>query len=157
MAFSTSNLLGANLGSTSTTPYVPVGTIVDGDGGSRWMYVKAAGTISQYDYVTIDEDFSASAGTKAAVDDGHSIGFAQVAAVADDYLWVALQGRGGLSVNVLGSCAADVALYTTADAGKLDDSSTSQSLITGITLATANGTSVTAACEFIATFPRGPL
>lgn len=149
MSYAVNGRIGVNLGATSTAPEFKLGSIIDGDAGSKWIYVKAGGTIAQYDYVTIDEDFTASAGTKAAVDAGHTPGFAQVAFAANEYGWVALEGRGELKVNVLAACAADAPLYTSATAGKLDDDSTSQTKIPGTVIVVANGGS-TAAVEFIA-------
>lgn len=151
--FATSGMLGVDFTATSTKAQHALGTQVQGNNGSVWIYVKFGGTVAIYDYVCIDELFSALAGTKANVDAGHQVGFSQLAAVSGDYGWVPLQGRGTIKSNLLANCAADVALYTTATAGKLDDDSTSQTLISGVVAAAA----VVAAgpAEIIATYPRG--
>src|SRR5690606_11511940 len=114
-------------------------------------FVKAANAIDQYDYVTIDEKYLASAGTKTGVDAGHRIGIAQVAFAQNDYGWVALSGGAGLKVNAKGACAADIKLYTSAVTGTLDDASTSQSLINGVVLTTAVATA-TGALGILATY-----
>jgi hypothetical protein len=58
------------------------------------------------------------------------LGVPQLALASGEYGWFARQG--GFSVKVLDSCAADVKLYTSATAGVLDDSSSTQSLIEGL-------------------------
>jgi hypothetical protein len=153
MTFSTDGLIGVNLSSTGTTPIYAVGQLTEVSGGQRWMYVYASSAITQYDYVCIDEDSKVASGTKALVDAGYAIGFAQVAFAAAEYGWVPLEARGNANVRVAASCAADVALYTTASAGVLDDASSSQTQVKGVVIVTA----VTAASnsEVIATFPTG--
>ena len=155
MSFLNDGTIGVNLGATpSTTSEFTLGASHTGTDGTKWLYVKSAGAISQYDYVTVDEDMVATQGAKAGVDDGHIVAFAQVAfSAADEYGWVALAGT-GISTNVLGSCAADVALYTSGTAGALDDSSTSQTKIDGVVLVTANASSTAQSGEIIATYPK---
>jgi hypothetical protein len=152
--YAITGVLGVNLGATAAAAEHTPGEVTLGANGSQWIYVKAGGAIAQYDYVCIDEAFTALAGTKANVDAGHAIGFAQAAFASGEYGWVALQGRGTVKVNVLASCAADAALYSSATAGKLDDDSTSQTAVPGVVITSSNGGS-TAAVECIATFPRG--
>ena len=62
----------------------------------------------------------------------------------------------GRNVNaaVGASCAADVALYTSATAGVLDDTSTSQTKVDGVVAAAANGTAAQANVEVIMTWPK---
>lgn len=153
MTYITSGVIGTKLTATHTSPEFQVGSRFVGTDGTEWVYVQASGAITQYDYVTIDEDFTAVAGTKAGVDDGHMIGFAQIAFATTEYGWVACKGT-GISVRVLGSCNGDVALYTTSTAGKLDDSSTSQTKIDGIVAVSTNATATTAAVALIATYPK---
>jgi hypothetical protein len=129
----------------------PLGTVVRANDGA-YMRVHAAGAIAQYDCVAISEAYEAAAVTKALVDDGHQIGFAQVA-VADNAFAFVLIGNGVGSVNVLASCAADVVLYTSATAGKLDDTSTSQTQVAGVVI-TTTATASTQAEECIVTSPR---
>ena len=153
MAYLIDSKIGAELDQTSTEIGDTLGNVYNGSDGSKYVYVQASGAITLGDYVTIDEDFQAAAGTKDAVDDGHTIGFATNVAFADDeYGYVALTGRP--SVRVGGSCAADVPLYTSATAGVLDDSSTSQTKVDGVVLVTTNGTATVATGEVIATYPK---
>lgn len=151
MAYLTGGIIGGYLGVTTSDAKFALGTRSEGDNGSTWVYVQASGAIDQYDYVTIDESFQATAGAKTAVDAGHRIGFAQVAFADNEYGWVALNGASGLKVNAKGACAADIKLYTSAVAGTLDDALTSQSLINGVVLTTAVATA-TGARGILATY-----
>jgi hypothetical protein len=152
--YQTGSILGAKIGTTTTTAEHALGETCKGDNGTEWVYVQANGAITQYDYVCMDEDFQAVAGTKALVDAGHEIGFAQVAFANDEYGWIARRGK-TCSVRVAASCAPDVALYTTGTAGVLDDASTSQSQIRGVVIISTAGTATAQAVECIATYPLG--
>ncbi|MBF0311512.1 MAG: hypothetical protein HQL56_18530 [Magnetococcales bacterium] len=130
----------------------PLGTTVAGTDGTRWMFVHAAGAITQYQVVGIDENFEASPLTKAMADDGWFIGFAQIAFADNDFGWVAIEGS-NIKGKCLANCALDVSLYTSATAGSLDDASTSQTKIDGVVAVSAVG-STAAAVTLIATGPR---
>lgn len=156
MAYATDGKIGVDLTATPAdsdfdAPGFVLGeTVKTGDGGV-YMYVHASGAITQYDAVGIDENYEAAALTKAIVDDGHMIGFAQVAFADNDYGWVAIKGS-NIQCRVAINCAADAALYSSATAGVLDDDSSSQTKVDGVVAVTA----VTAATntEVIATFPK---
>ncbi len=150
----TAPLAGARIDSPGAAAEHAPGTRVAGTDGTEWIYVRAAGAIARHDYVTVDEDFDASAGTKTAVDAGHAIAVAQAAFAEGEYGWVATAGQGAaLKVNVLARCARDSALYTTAEAGKLDDAKTGQSRVAGIAITAAAG-SAAAARPAIVAHPR---
>lgn len=119
----------------------------------EYVHVLAGSAITQYQWVGIDENFNAYPLTKAMADDGWSIGIAQVAFASGDYGWVAVRGH-NLTAKVLGSCAADVALYTSGTAGSVDDTSASQTKIDGAVVVTANGTTAAANVEVLLTSPR---
>lgn len=153
MVFVTDGKIGIDLTATPTTPEHPLGTRTVATDGQHFVYVQASGAITQYDVVGVDENFQAAAVTKAIVDDGWEIGTAQVAFADNDYGWIATKGS-NLTINVLGSCAADVALYTSATAGSLDDTSASQTKIDGIVLVTANATTAAGSYEALLTFPK---
>ena len=152
MAHITSGRAGIDLTATPTTLDFTLGQVETGTDGSRWIYVQASGAITAYDAVAIDENYQAAALTKTLADAGHRIGFAQVAFTDNDYGWVALEGS-NISVRVAVSCAADVSLYTTATAGVLDDTSASQTKISGAVIVTAGTSAAVSAREVIATSP----
>lgn len=114
-----------------------VGIIHEDHRGYQYMFVHAAGAIAQFDVVSIDEAYETSPLTKALADASNKIGVAPFALADNDFGWVQVSGI--CTLNVLLSCAADVALYTTATAGSLDDTPTSQTKIAGLTLTTARG------------------
>ena len=128
-----------------------VGKCVTASSGQKYMYVHASAAISQYDVVGISEAFEAAPLTKAMADDGWLIGAAQVALADNAFGWVCVGGVA--EINVLASCAPDVALYTTGTAGKLDDNSTSQTKIDGIVQVDAAVTSATNTTALMS-FPR---
>lgn len=129
----------------------PLGMVVTAQNGTRYMRVHASAAIVKFDAVGISENFEAAPLTKDMADDGWFIGFAQVAAADNDFLWVAMSGS-DIGCNLLINCAADVALYTSGTAGKLDDTTTSQTKIEGV-VAVSTITAATSA-EIIATSPR---
>jgi len=148
MAFTTSGVLGVDFTLTPTTAEFDLGTCVMGTDGTKWVYVQASGAITQYDAVGIDENYQAAALTKALADAGHQVGYAQVAFADNDYGWIACAGS-NVSVRVAASCAADVALYTTATAGVLDDTSASQTKLLGAVIVTAGTSAAVSAREVL--------
>lgn len=136
--FQTGGMLGVDFTRVDTSQEFDLGLCVSGTKGSKWMYCSFSSTVAQYDAVGIVETFVGASLTKALADEGAKVGFAQVAFASGEYGWVALEGM-DISVTCLASCAADVALYTTATAGSLDDDSTSQTKIEGVTLVSAVG------------------
>lgn len=152
-----SGLLNVDLSvnGNADAPEFALGQCVMGNDGTEWIYAQCAtgSSIAAYDYVTIDENFTASTGSKTAVDDGHRIALAQWAFTTAQYGWFAIAGTGAnVKVNVLVACALDVPLYTSGTDGKLDDASTSQTKIDGIVAyssATATTTPVTVIARYM--------
>lgn len=160
MAYVNDGMIGTDLtalvaGTTTNGEGAPfaLGTRVRATDGQEYVFVQAGEAITQYMYVCIDEDFQAVKGTKALVDAGHQVAFAQVAFSDNDFGWVATRGA-NLTGRVLGSCVADVALYTSGTAGVLDDSSTSQTKVDGVVLIATNATATAANLEILATYPK---
>lgn len=160
MAHITNGIIGAYLGATkagTTTngegAEFALGTRAHGTDGSEWVYVQAGAAITQYDCVTIDENYQAVAADTTPVVAGHMIGFAQVAFADNDLGWVAMQGS-NITCRIAGSCAADVQLYLSGTNGILDDTSTGV-LIRGVTAVTTNSTTAASTSEIIALNPSG--
>ena len=154
MATVTSGLLGVDIDATPSANATghSLGTRVMATDGQEYLYVVAGSAITQYNVVGVDENYSAYPLTKAQADDGWTIGAAQVAFASGDYGWVCTKGS-NVNITVLGACAADVALYTSATAGKLDDATSSQTKIEGIVLVAAAATAASTR-ECIMTSPR---
>lgn len=161
MAYVLDGVIGTSLGSTSA------GTSTDGVGalftlgqtvkatdGGLYMYVQAEAAITQYDCVTIDENFQAqpvttTLATEVSGDAGNFYGFAQVAFADNDFGWVALKGS-NIRCRVVADTTADVMLYTSATAGVLTSVSAGV-LLNG--LVTVTTTSVATNIEVIASNP----
>lgn len=106
--------------------------------GKVYTYVKASAAIAQYDVVTFDESYNTVAAPVSTSNDarGDKIGVAGVAFASGDYGW--LQIYGPCTMNVKASCAANVAINTTATGGSLDDDATTGAMVVdGIHLTTA--------------------
>jgi hypothetical protein len=124
--------------------------------GSLWMYVHAGGAITLYDWVAIDENFEAVAGTTALAQAGHQVGFAQAAFADDEFGWVCLRGS-NIRCRAAAACAPDIALFTSATAGVLDDDSTTtrEGIVGVVAVATATATGPNNGhVEVIATWPK---
>lgn len=120
-----------------------VGDVYVDHNNNRYIFVLASGTVAQYDVVAIDSNNVAQAITKALADGGPDIGVARQGMSSGSYGWA--QVRGAVSVNVLATCSSSIALYTSATAGKLDDTTTSQTKIAGVTILSNNTTTTTQA------------
>lgn len=130
-----------------------LGKVVRGRDNTAWMQVTFGSAVSKYDCVAIDENFECHPITKARLDDGHFVGFAQMAFTKNFYGWVAIRGS-NIKAKVLASCAADVVIYTTSTAGKLDDTSSGQTKVDGLTCVTAGSSGGQSDVEIIATHPK---
>lgn len=148
-------MIGENLSQPSVDAKAGLLNRHCGSDGKDYVYVQASGAIAQYDIVAIDEAGQAAKVTKALADDGYKIAVAQSAFADDEYGYV--QVKGVVSINVLANCAADVALYTSATAGSLDDTDTSQTKILGLVATAAAGGSPAAVAGWMANDPIADL
>jgi hypothetical protein len=138
MPYTTQSAVGIDFdGGTESTPAQAIGTKMTANDASDWLYITAGSAIAQYDVVGVTEAYSAVPITKALVDSGELVAIAPEAITSGEYGWVQLNGV--LTMNVLASCGADAILYSSATAGSLDDTSTSQTRVDGIKLTTARG------------------
>lgn len=157
MAYATSGMIGVDLRA------VTAGTTTDGAGakytlGQRvmgtdngeWLYVQAgeaiSTTTSEPYALAVDENFQAKKITKALATAGHMVAFAPPVIIADNsFFWAQTKGS-NFNIRVAASCAADVNLWTTATAGRLDDTSGgSHVVVLGVKLVVAASASTSAA------------
>lgn len=145
---------------TPTTEYpnppIRLGEIVDGPWGQTFMFCQASGAITAGDCVNITGAGVASAMTKTLADAALGrVGFAQVAVPSGSFFWAAIRGQ-NINCRVLtGSTTVGTGImYTTATAGVLSNTSTSQTAIFGVSLQVANSSGSTAAREIFAPAPR---
>ncbi len=163
MAYVTNGMIGIDLtavtpallnGAASTTDGVgakyTLGTRVAGDNNSEYIYVQAGEAIStttKEPYaLAVDENFQAKKITKALATAGHIVAVAPRQIIADNaYFWACTRGT-NIPLRVAASCAADVNLWTTATAGRLDDTSgASHRVVLGIKIVLAASASTSAA------------
>lgn len=140
MAFPISPLAGVISDNTEDTQRFALGTEVQFNDGSKRMYVKSGGNITNASLLHIDATFKAKMVTDTLAKSSGRIGLAVHTVTASDlYFWAATAWV-NLPLRVLGSCAANVQLFTTGTAGALDDAtaSTSQLQVMGVVLASAN-------------------
>lgn len=150
------NVIGVDTANPSSASNHKLGELAIGGDGTEWVYVACASAqaITQYDVVTIDENYEASPVLGAALDDGHAIGFAQAAFTKNQFGWVAKRGS-NINARLAANCAADVELYATATAGVLDDAvTTATELIKGVVAVAGSSTTAVKAFEVLATWPR---
>ena len=149
------NIIGASPTLTHTAPQFGLGDQYEDQSGNVWVYVKASGSISQYDVVTYDETYSTvvapvSTSNKAR---GDKLGVAAVAFSANDYGW--LQVYGVVTMNVLGTSAANVELTVSATAGKLSSASTTGLVVAdNAFITTASSASTTNAVAGVLNFSQ---
>jgi hypothetical protein len=152
MPYTTQSAVGIDFdGGTESTPSQALGTRMVATDASEWLYVTAGATVAQYDVVAVTEAYSAVPITKALVDTGELVAIAPEAITSGEYAWVQLNGV--CTINVLASAAADVILYSSATAGSLDDTATSQTRVDGIKLTTARGGTAGSAAG-LASYPK---
>lgn len=157
MANLTDGLVGADLDTPTTDQKFPLGTVSHGTDGTEWVYVQASGALSQYYAAGIDEDFQCAALTNTTAAGSPKPAWPQVAFADNEYGWVPVRGS-NISAKTRASCAADVLLYTTASAGRLDDTVGGSGLaVEGVVLVTAASASTSASNtvrEILATYPK---
>ena len=147
----TATYASTSAGSTSLFPVTP-GTRVNTSNNGVYVFARAESTISAFDAV-IMSTFADSASstpvlravpvttTNAAALGFNMVGFAQTAIASSYYGWIGINGV--LQVSLLIACQPKVPLYTTATAGKLDDTTVSAGYIQGV-VANTSATSASA-------------
>ena len=145
----TATYASTSAGSTSVYPVTPGTTVMTSNNG-RYIFARAESDIAAYDVVvfsTYSDSISLAPVLRAvpitttnAAPGGTSgptqVGIAQNAITSGQYGWIALNGQ-NLRCNVLIGCNPKVPLFTTATAGKLDDTTVSAGYIQGIVLNTS--------------------
>lgn len=142
------------------TQFIPGATATASD-GSKWIYVKFTGVVTQYDVVMIDSSWNALSiiGGAAAAVPSQMIGFHQNATTsANQTGWVMISGAP--TMRAAGSVVKNVQLYTTNTSGVLDDAvvTGSQFPIRGVYFLTTNPSATATTNVAMASFPTvGPI
>lgn len=143
--------LAVDLTSTGTSatagfPEWPLGYQATTKDGAVYRYIHAAGAITQYYAVYIDESFEAAPiTTTLSGSEPQAVGIADQVAIADNaYGFVLVKGPGSVQVAV--GCSINTKLYTHTTAGYVIGTSTGD-LISGLQITTAPaGVSTNTAC-----------
>lgn len=128
---------------TGTTKLHQLGTVVSLDDGGEAIYVQALSEISQFAYALAYGNGTAQMATTTLKATCKRGGWAQASIASGYYGWLQISGnpKGNLAAN----CDDNVALYTTATAGVLDDTIVTGALVLGAisTVTISNATAVT--------------
>lgn len=156
MAYVTNGMIGVDLSATTAGTTTDgagakytLGTRVTANANSEYIYVQAGAAISTTTSepyaLAVDENFQAVKITKALASAGHIVAVAPRVIIADNaFFWACTRGT-NIPLRVGASCAADVNLWTTATAGRLDDTSGgSHVVVLGVKIVTAASASTSA-------------
>jgi len=135
----TDQILPGDLTQVDTVARCGVGTrYSDPTNGNVWQYVKAGGTIAQYEYVSITEDGNFTAVSLTTTTNPNTepslVGCLQASGGLTSGKFAFVQRKGSHTGKFAASCVQDVKIFTTATAGVVDDASTT--LINGLKLLT---------------------
>ena len=121
-----------------TSPGWALGTLggtTSANGAKIFVYGKGVASCAVGSWVVLDEAWQAALTTAGAYG---LVGLAVSANVASKYGWYQVYGYNAAG-KVLASCADNAAVYTTGTAGSLDDTASSQTVISGATPRAAVG------------------
>lgn len=125
MAYANDGKIGINVAADpTTTPDQKPGLTVTMDDGTKWIYLKASATITQYGCCVSVDGTTTQMTTSTLALRGMAHCIAQQAYTTGQYGWFLLANPLGVTtykVRVAASCAIDAKLATTAFAGTLDD------------------------------------
>lgn len=154
MAYQTGSNIGVNLNSSDgTTSQFSIGTRVNGNNDSLWVYVQANGAISAGDCVLINSTGTATRATASNVNAVNTeIGFAQFAIADTEYAWVARNGY-NLTVAVSATTSGSAVLYIATTSGKLSNTASSGTLA-GVQVATVSSTATFTTTTGSLSWPR---
>jgi hypothetical protein len=158
MAYTTNGMIGVDLSAVTAgtttdgaSAKYTLGTRVPGNNNSEYIYVQAGAAISTTTSepyaLAVDENFQAVKITSALAGAGHIVAVAPRQIIADNaFFWACTRGT-NIPLRVAASCAADVNLWCTATAGRLDDTSGgggALNVVLGVKIVTAASASTSA-------------
>lgn len=142
----TSQLAGADVTTTTTTEEFKLGTRLETDDGGVFVYAHALGAITANDVVLLDETWEADQldTTNSATGFGQQVGVSRATFADNDYGWIQIAGVND-AINCGTGCVQNVAINSTATAGRIDDDATvGAEVITGLVITTTEVTGNTA-------------
>lgn len=143
---------GVSLNSTNSAALVAVGTKVNAQQDSEWVYVEANGAISVGDVCEISASGTATrattAGPRTSVTE---LGVAQNAFATGEFGWLARRGY-GMTIAVSATTQPGT-IYVATTSGKLSNTSASSTIV-GILINNASATATTTTTTGTLTWPR---
>ncbi len=137
------HLIGADTQAVDTKARFALGETVELEKGGEAVYLKASAAFAGEGYVGVvapDLTIAPASLTTTATAFGARVAVAQAAVGENEYGWFVWKGES--QVRVAASCAANVAINSTATAGQLDDDGTAGSeVIEGVVLQAARAAS----------------
>lgn len=112
------------------TPFA-LGTVATTHDGNVFRFCLADAALTVGLVYEIDTDYGVSTALVAGMEVGTPVGVPTVAVTSGDYFW--LQVAGSFEVVSAGAITAGAAIYSSATAGKVDDSSSAQKNVVGLT------------------------
>jgi hypothetical protein len=141
---------GIYAGTTTNGQNSPLqlGTTVQGIDGTQYQLVQAGASLMAStrapNALAIDEDYQARLMTTALAGEGHGLGFAPQAVIADNaFFWARVNGS-NFNHRVVASASADTFLRTSVTAGRLATGSTASAVYFPAVLVTAASASTSA-------------
>jgi hypothetical protein len=162
-AYNNTGMLGVSVAALgATVPEWPLGTRIQLTDGSTWIYLRASATALLGDCLAIIDNTTCQPITSTLGLRGVAVGIAQQAFTSALHYWVLTSNplaptapagvpdaTDNYRVRVLGQCAVDAKLATTATAGALDDTTAGTVCrLNGIVLTDTNTASVSSARTF---------
>jgi len=129
--------IGVDLANAGTTQLFGLGTTVEGNRDSVWVYVQASTSVTAYKAVAMSTAAAMGMASAKDVVVGLQLGVAQTAFAAEEYGWIPIKGS-PFNVMTTGSCTAGNPLYVASSA-----------LGTGMTSSTASGTGTLIGAEYL--------
>ena len=150
--------IGVDLDNTSTTQLFALGTHVNGNNTSEWVYVQASTSVTCYKMVGISNAYAMGMASAFDLLSGLQLGVAQTAFAAAAFGWVAIRGN-SLGVMVTGSCtttAQGIFLASSSmSTGMLGQSASGSGTVAGISFVSVNQTATATVQGALLSWPRG--
>ena len=153
--YTTSSKVGVDLNNAGTTQLFALGDQVQSTGQSRWVYVRAATSVTAYKVVAISTGGTCGMASGTDVLSGLLLGIAQTAIPASSYAWVPIEGS-PLGVMTTGSCSVANLVYIAASStptGIVSISASGSCTMLGISLLSVVDTAGATVAQCVLTFP----
>lgn len=154
--FAIGSNVGVDLANAGTTQLFSLGTTVEGNRDSVWVYVQASTAVTAYTAVAMSTAAAMGMASVFDVGAGLQLGVAQTAFSAEEYGWIPIKGS-PLNVLVAGSGLAGNAMYinvsTNATGITASSASATGTLIGAVYLSVNDSTATVTVGTCVLTYP----